>query len=60
MDDMSEQEIEEMSTAFISKVPLKRFGNSQEIANTALFVASEEVSYVNGVEIEVDRDLIQI
>lgn len=60
MDGMNEQQMEEMGAGFSQMVPLKRFGNSEEVANTVLFLASDEASYVNGIEIEVDGGLSQI
>ncbi|KAB5591059.1 Glucose and ribitol dehydrogenase [Ceratobasidium theobromae] len=38
-------------------VPLKRFGLPQEIANAALFLASDDSSFVNGQNIAVDGGL---
>jgi NAD(P)-dependent dehydrogenase (short-subunit alcohol dehydrogenase family) len=37
--------------------PLKRYGHPEEIAYTALFLASDEASYVNGQHIAVDGGL---
>ena len=39
---------------FEQTVPLKRLGRPEEIANTALFLASDEASYITGVPILVD------
>jgi NAD(P)-dependent dehydrogenase (short-subunit alcohol dehydrogenase family) len=39
---------------WISMIPMKRLGRAQEIAKVALFLASEESSYVTGVNIAVD------
>jgi NAD(P)-dependent dehydrogenase (short-subunit alcohol dehydrogenase family) len=39
---------------FEQKVPLGRIGRPEEIANTALFLASDEASYITGVPILVD------
>src|SRR5262245_24463687 len=41
-------------SAFEQTVPLKRLGRPEEIANTALFLASDEASYITGVPILVD------
>lgn len=39
---------------FIRKAPIKRFGDPEEIAKVALFLASDDSSYVVGTEIVVD------
>ncbi|MFY0604430.1 MAG: SDR family oxidoreductase [Flavobacteriaceae bacterium] len=52
--------LEEMGKGFSQAVPLGRFGQSEEIATTALFLASEDASFINGIEIEVDGGLSQI
>ena len=36
-----------------AKVPLKRLGKPEEIANVYAFLASDEASYINGAVIEV-------
>lgn len=52
--------VEEMGKGFAQAVPLGRFGNANEVATTALFLASDDASYINGIEIEVDGGLSQI
>ncbi len=52
--------VEELGKGFAQAVPLGRFGKSEEIAATALFLASDAASFINGVEIEVDGGLSQI
>lgn len=57
---LPEEVLEETAKGFAAMVPLGRFGTSEEIAKTALFLASEDASYINGVELEVDGGLSQI
>ena len=42
------------AAAMLGKIPLGRLGRPQEVANVALFLASDESSYVTGVDIVVD------
>ncbi len=57
---MSEEQINELGAGFAASVPLQRFGEPKEIADTVLFLASDEASYVNGIELSVDGGLSQI
>ena len=38
----------------ISRTPLQRIGKMEEIANVALFLVSDESSFITGQEIRVD------
>lgn len=51
--DMTEELPEELKKQYLDSIPLKRMGNATEIANTALFLASDLSSYVNGQVISV-------
>ena len=57
---LPQESVEEMGKGFAQMVPLGRFGTSEEIAKSALFLASDDASYINGVELEVDGGLSQI
>lgn len=45
---------------FVAAVPLSRFGRPEEIASAALFLASEDSSYVAGIELSVDGGMSQV
>lgn len=52
--------VEAFAANIVSQVPLKRFGQPDEVAQTALFLASSASSYVTGVELNVDGGLAQV
>ena len=45
---------EEVIKNVISRTPLQRIGKMEEIANVALFLVSDESSFITGQEIRVD------
>ena len=57
---MPEEAVAEMGEGFAASNPLKRFGNPKEIADAVLFLASDEASYVNGIELAIDGGVSQI
>jgi len=44
----------------VAKVPMKRFGQPEEVASTVLFLATPESSYITGVDINVDGGMGQV
>jgi NAD(P)-dependent dehydrogenase (short-subunit alcohol dehydrogenase family) len=45
---------------FVSLIPRGEIGRPEEVANVALFLASDESSFVNGIELFVDGATVQI
>ncbi|WP_439582992.1 SDR family oxidoreductase [Dyadobacter bucti] len=45
---------QEVQGFLASRSALQRLGNAEEVANTVLFLASDEASYINGADIAVD------
>ena len=57
---LAKEVVEAFAANIESQVPLKRFGKPEEVAQTALFLASNASSYVTGVELNVDGGLGQV
>jgi NAD(P)-dependent dehydrogenase (short-subunit alcohol dehydrogenase family) len=57
---LPKEALDEFATTVKAKVPMKRFGEPEEIASTVLFLASPEASYITGVDINVDGGLGQV
>lgn len=54
MTDMYAAVPEEVRNRTLSIIPLKRYGAPEDVANLALFLASEEASYISGQVITID------
>ena len=48
---------EQIASLFIPKVPMKRFGLAEEIADTCVFLCSNKASFIQGTSISVDGGL---
>lgn len=51
---MPEETIKEFATAMQSRIPLKRFGEPDDIANLVAFLASDDASFITGAEYNID------
>ena len=51
-------EREQNLRAMVSDTPLRRFGTAKEVADVAVFLASDESSYVTGAELHVDGGIL--
>jgi len=57
---LPQEAVDQFAKEIIEKVPMKRFGQPEEVAATVAFLASEDASYITGIEINVDGGLGQI
>jgi NAD(P)-dependent dehydrogenase (short-subunit alcohol dehydrogenase family) len=57
---MTPQQVDDYVASSIGNIPLGRAGSVDEIANAVLFLASEDSSYIIGIELFVDGGLAQV
>src|SRR5438034_8545278 len=57
---LPKEAIDDFAKEIIAKVPMKRFGQPEEVAGVVAFLASQDASYITGEEINVDGGLGQI
>jgi NAD(P)-dependent dehydrogenase (short-subunit alcohol dehydrogenase family) len=57
---LPQEAIDEFAKGVVQRVPMKRFGQPEEVAATVAFLASQDASYITGVEINVDGGYGQI
>ena len=51
---MTPEQVGELKVAWAARNPMKRFGTTDEVAAAVLFLASDDASYVTGVDLLVD------
>ena len=57
---LSEEQVEQFKKSVLNMVPLGRMGNPDEIAKAVAFLASDDSSYITGIELFVDGGIAQI
>jgi NAD(P)-dependent dehydrogenase (short-subunit alcohol dehydrogenase family) len=54
---LPKEALDDFTREIVASVPMKRFGQPEEVAATVAFLASQDASYITGVEINVDGGL---
>ena len=57
---LPQEAIDDFAKEIVQKVPLKRFGQPEEVASVVAFLGSSDASYITGVELNVDGGLGQL
>ena len=55
-----DQQPQNAIATIVSTIPMERMGQPDEIAKTALFLASDDSSFVTGIELFVDGGRAQV
>ncbi|MBT2570221.1 3-oxoacyl-[acyl-carrier-protein] reductase [Planococcus sp. ISL-110] len=56
--DMTDQLTEEVQKAMLGQIPLGRFGAPEDVAKAALFLASDDASYMTGQTLHLDGGMV--
>ena len=57
---MTEEQIKQYADSVVGNIPLGRTGTLDEVAKVVSFLASDESSYITGIELFVDGGMTQI
>ncbi len=57
---MSADVVQSFAKSLIARIPQKRFGRPEEVARVALFLASDDSSYMTGEEVVVDGGMTRV
>ncbi|ANU19676.1 3-oxoacyl-[acyl-carrier-protein] reductase [Planococcus plakortidis] len=56
--DMTEKLGDDVQSSMLAQIPLARFGAPEDVANAALYLASDEASYVTGQTLHLDGGMV--
>jgi NAD(P)-dependent dehydrogenase (short-subunit alcohol dehydrogenase family) len=57
---MSQKEYEQFKNNVVETIPMGRMGDPDEVAKAVSFLASDDSSYITGIELFVDGGVAQI
>ena len=58
--DATPEAAKRLADGFAEQVPMKRLGSSEEVAKAVVFLASDDASYITGVELNIDGGMGQL
>jgi NAD(P)-dependent dehydrogenase (short-subunit alcohol dehydrogenase family) len=56
----TQEQVEQVKASLVRTIPMRRFGDPDEVAKAVLFLASDDSSFITGIELAVDGGRAQI
>lgn len=57
---LTEEQIEAFKAGISTLVPMRRIGSAEEVASAVAFLASDDASYITGIELNVDGGMANL
>ncbi len=57
---LSEAAVQDLGASLLGTIPMKRFGRAEEVASAVAFLASDDASYITGIDLPVDGGRTQL
>jgi len=57
---LTQEQVQQFGTHVLSQVPMARMGQPREVAQTVLFLASDESTYITQIDLSVDGGMAQV
>jgi len=58
--EVSKEQADALRASFVQMVPLGRLGRPEEMARAILFLASDDSSYITGIDLAADGGMTQV
>ena len=57
---MTDKLKDDQKTAYLSKIPMMRFGNPEDVANLAYFLSTDDSAYITGQNLHINGGMLMV
>ena len=57
---MTDKLTDDQKKIYLNKIPMTRFGNSEDVANLVYFLSTEDSSYITGQNLHVNGGMLMV